>query len=373
MTDIQEIPDWISPPGETIIDILEERGWTQAELAERTGFTRKHINQLIKGNASITEETALKLERVLGSTAGFWLSREAQYRESIARQSELNDLKADVGWLAQLPVADMIRFGWIKRYSERVRQVAECLRYFGVASVAAWKEKYENMVLAYRASDKFDRKQGSVTAWIRYGEREAETVDCANYQRSVLETNLATMRCLVAESDPVVFLPRLKELCCASGIVLVIAPTPKGCPVSGITRWLQPDKALVMLSLRYKSNDHFWFTFFHEIAHLILHGKKMMFLELHDGLDDKSEDEANRWAANFLIPTGFEKQLVQIDMSENAIQQFAATVGVPSGIVVGRLQKDKRIPWNTTLNSLKIFYKWFDDEEYDGYNPSTAC
>ncbi len=81
MININEMPNWISPPGETILDILEERGWSQSELAERTGYTRKHINQLVKGNASITEETGLKLERVLGSTAGFWLNREAQYRE----------------------------------------------------------------------------------------------------------------------------------------------------------------------------------------------------------------------------------------------------------------------------------------------------
>lgn len=363
MTDIQELPDWISPPGETILDILEERGWTQSELAERTGFTRKHINQLIKGNATITEETALKLERVLGSTAGFWLGREAQYREMIARRSELDDLKADVSWLSQLPIADMVRFGWIKKHSERVRQVAECLRYFGVANVGAWKEKYENMVLAYRASDKFDRKLGSVTAWIRYGEREAETVDCATFRKAVLETNLGIMRSLASESDPSAFLPRLKELCRESGIILVIAPTPAGCPVSGITRWLQPEKALVMLSLRYKSNDHFWFTFFHEIAHLILHGKKMMFLEVHDGLDDKSEDEANRWASGFLIPPLFEKQLGQLDGSEVGILRFAEAAGIPAGIVVGRLQKDKLLPWNTALNSLKVFYRWSNDEE----------
>jgi len=363
MIDIFEVPDWVSPPGETILDILEERGWTQAELAERTGFTRKHVNQLIKGKASITEETALRLERVLGSTAGFWLKREAQYRETSARQSELNDLKSDVGWLSQLPIADMVRFGWIKRHNERVRQVAECLRYFGVASVVAWKDKYEAMVLAFRASEKFERKQGAVTAWIRNGEREAEGIDCAVYQRVILESNLPGIRSLMTESDPAVFLPKLKEFCRESGIVLVIAPSPKGCPVSGITKWLQPDKALVMLSLRYKSNDHFWFTFFHELAHLILHGKKMMFLELHDGLDNKSEDEANRWAANFLIPLAYEKQLRKLELSEARILQFAEDVGIPPGIVVGRLQKDNLIPWNSSLNALKVFYRWDEDEE----------
>ena len=83
MTEPREFePDWLSPPGDTIVDVLEERGWTQAELAERTGYTRKHVNDLVKARVAITPDTALRLEATLGSTAHFWLRREALYRES---------------------------------------------------------------------------------------------------------------------------------------------------------------------------------------------------------------------------------------------------------------------------------------------------
>jgi len=359
MIDINEMPDWISPPGETILDILEERGWSQSELAERIGYTRKHINQLVKGNASITEETALRLERVLGSTAGFWLNREAQYRELIARKSELEELKAYIPWLQKLPVADMVRFGWIKKYPKQVYQVAECLRYFGVATVEAWTSKYENLVLAYHATDTFDRKEGSVLAWLRFGEQEAEGIVCSAFQKSILEGNLVRMRSLIQQDDPNIFLPELKKLCCASGIVLVVAPTPSGCPVFGLTRWLQPDKALLMLSLRYKSNDQFWFSFFHEIAHLLLHGKRMVFLEgLQENLENKAEDEANQWAANFLIPPAFQGKLSKLEHSESEINTFSDEIGSVAGIVVGRLQREKLVPWNSLLNKLKVFYTW---------------
>ena len=359
MININEMPNWISPPGETILDILEERGWSQSELAERIGYTRKHINQLVKGNASITEETALKLERVLGSTAGFWLNREAQYRELIARKSELEELKECVPWLKKLPVADMVRFGWIQKHSKRVYQVAECLRYFGVATVEAWASKYENLVLAYHASETFDRKEGSVIAWLRLGEQEAEGISCSAFQKSILEGNLSRMRSLTKQDDPNIFLPELKKICCASGIVLVVAPTPSGCPVFGLTRWLQPDKALLMLSLRYKSNDQFWFSFFHEVAHLLLHGKKMLFLEgLKEKLENKAEDEANRWAANFLISPTFKETLETLEQSESEITRFSDEIGVAAGIVVGRLQREGFVPWNSLLNKLKIFYQW---------------
>ena len=80
MTDLLQTftPDWISPPGDTIADLIEEREWSQVDLAKRLGYTKKHISLLINGKAPITEETALKLENVLGSTTSFWLSREAQ-------------------------------------------------------------------------------------------------------------------------------------------------------------------------------------------------------------------------------------------------------------------------------------------------------
>lgn len=78
-------PDWASPPGDTIVDLIEERGWTQAELAERLGYSAKHVNRLVQGKVALTEDAALRLEPVLGASAGFWLTREARYRERAAR------------------------------------------------------------------------------------------------------------------------------------------------------------------------------------------------------------------------------------------------------------------------------------------------
>ncbi|MDJ0676424.1 MAG: HigA family addiction module antitoxin [Calothrix sp. MO_167.B42] len=87
-------PDWVSPPGDTIADLLKERDWTQADLAKRLGYKTQHISQLINGKAPINQETALKLEQVLGSTAAFWLNREAQYRAGLERiEEEKNRLK----------------------------------------------------------------------------------------------------------------------------------------------------------------------------------------------------------------------------------------------------------------------------------------
>jgi len=352
-------PDWVSPPGDTMADLLEEKGWSQRELANRTGYTTKHISLLINGKASISEETALKLERVLGSTARFWMNREALYRESIARAEELDALEAHKDWLKQIPVREMIRFRWISEFKHKGQQVAECLRYFGVASVEAWKSQYGALPIAYRASLVFEKAAGPVAAWLRQGEQVASQLDCHPYDAKRFRALLEELRALTQEPDPGVFLPRLIAQCTEAGVAVVVCPAPKGCPASGVTRWLSADKALLMLSLRYKSNDHFWFTFFHEAAHLLLHRKRMMFLEVtKDGLDGKEEAEADAFARDWLIPPEAAKALPMLDRTEPAIRAYAQQLGIAPGIVLGRMQKEQLEPWQTYLNELKVRYTW---------------
>jgi HTH-type transcriptional regulator / antitoxin HigA len=163
-------PEWVSPPGETIDDLLEEKGWTQAELALRIGYTKKHVNELVAGRAAITPETALRLESTLGSTAGFWLNREAQYREALLRRDAEERFAIQADWLAQLPLGEMLRRSWIRKLPSEGAQVAECLRFFGVASVDAWRHAYEQPLCAFRRSGRLSRQQGAVVAWLRQGE-----------------------------------------------------------------------------------------------------------------------------------------------------------------------------------------------------------
>lgn len=349
-------PDWISPPGDSIADLLEEKAWSQAEFAQRCGYTRKHVSLLINGKASITEDTALKLERVLGSTARFWLVREVQYRESLARQKEFTDLEAQSDWLKQLPLADMFKFGWIRKFSHKGQQVSECLKYFGVSSVAIWNKRYTEPVAAFRASNKFEKEGAAVSAWLRQGERQATEINCKPFDKAKFMQALPMLRALSNEANPETFVPKLTQACAELGVAVVFAPTPRGCPVSGATRWLAPDKALLMLSLRHATNDHLWFAFFHEVGHILLHGKKMLFLELKN-LDDQHEQEADKFARNLLIPPAAASQLPELAKTYAAVTQFASKLKIPPAIVVGRMQKEKLLTWGQ-LNNCKVRYHW---------------
>lgn len=354
-------PDWISPPGETIEDLLEELGWKKSELAERTGFTAKHVNELVKGRAGISADTAERLARVLGSSPGFWLGREAQYRAALGRRQALEKAEAEAPWLRELPVAWMIKKGWLKRWPSRGAQVVECLTFFGVASVDAWRAHYQRPLAAFRASEKFDKRLGSVATWLREGERRATAVDTASFDAQRFRQALAEFRTLTLEAKPAVFVPELVQACAACGVAVAFVPAPSGCPASGATRWLGPDKAMLLLSLRYKTNDHLWFTFFHEAAHLLLHGKRLLFIEGIDGLDEEHETEANRFARDQLIPPTAAARLEILGrapkVSKASVRRFAASIEIAPGIVVGRMQREGWLPYSH-MNDLKVRYRW---------------
>ena len=350
--------DWISPPGHTIADLLEERNWTQAQLADRLGVSRKHVSELMTGKATISESNAIKLARVLGSTVGFWLNRESGYRAALADLRAIEQLRDDVSWLDELPISHMRKKGWIRSSRDKAQTVSECLRFFGVGSVDAWRSWSDGLgQTAYRMSDRAGKAFGSIAAWLRFGEIQASTLDCDVFSKEVFKTHLETLRALTLESDPDVFVPRLQKLCGDAGIAVIFAPTPRGCPASGATRWLAPNKALLMLSLRYKTNDHLWFTFFHEAAHILLHRKKLMFLELNQNGDGEEEAEANQFAADLLIPSQNLDLLRTLANNRAEVSQFARKIGIPPGIVVGRMQHEGILP-HGQLNDLKVKYAW---------------
>lgn len=357
-------PTWVSPPGETIEDLLEENGWTQSEFAQRMGFTPKHVNDLIKGRSTISAEAAARLARVLGSTPQFWLNRDAQYRVALERERLRRAAGDEADWLKELPLPWMKKQGWVESFSDKGEQVLECLSFFGVTSVDAWRQRYTQPLTAFRASPKFPKKVGAVATWLREGERRAAALVCEPFDKAGFKAALQKIRSLTPTADPAVFVPQLVRICARNGVAVVVVPAPTGCPASGATKWLTPDKAILQLSLRYKSNDHMWFTFFHEAAHLLLHGKKLLFIEGIDGLDDKLEQQADRFAGNQLISPEDARRLRAMaargQASKAGVRRFARDLGIAPGIVVGRMQKEGWLPWHY-LNDLKVRYRFEDD------------
>lgn len=332
-------PDYIVPPGKTLEEVLDYLDMTQAELAKRTGLSTKHVNQVVNGAAAITPDTALLLERATGVSARTWSNLEVAYREYVTRQQEEERLSADIGWLDELPIQELIKRGCVGKRDRAVDTLRDVCGFFGVANRAAWDTLWHKPT-AYRTSKAFTSNPGAVAAWLRLGELQAAEIDCKPFDRAGLTKALGDFRELTRDRDPARWWPSLIERCASVGVAVVGEPEIKGARINGAARWLAPDKALVQLSLRYHWNDIFWFTFFHEVGHLLIHSKKDAFINdksRHSGV----EQEADGFAAQILIPRRFEAELSEIVSLQQA-SQFAERIGVAPGIVVGRLQHDGR-------------------------------
>lgn len=353
-------PDYAVAPGEILAYELELRSMTRAELANRTGLSEKHVISILKGKGStiITPETAIKLERALAMPVDYWLNLEAHYQETRARLAEQEKLAQDLGWLDRIPVKAMTKFGWIQKFSDKRAQLDEVLRFFGIASVAQWDDVWPRLAVAYRQHTKQENFPEAVSAWLRQGEIEASRIECKPFQKKTFRLALDEIRALTTEADPASFVPELQTRCARVGVAVVFVPGLPKTGVNGATRWLSPSKALIQLSLRYKSNDHLWFTFFHEAGHVLLHGKKELFLEGANGMDEEREAQADAFARDHLIPPrGWRSFIKRADFSLQSVQDFATEVDIAPGVIVGRLQHEEKLP-HSHGNGLKVRFRW---------------
>jgi|HubBroStandDraft_5_1064220.scaffolds.fasta_scaffold01873_12 HTH-type transcriptional regulator/antitoxin HigA len=358
----QYLPDKVSPPGETLLEVLESRQMSQAEFAERTGRPKKTINEIVRGKAQITAETAIQFERVLGVPASFWIAREQNYRESIARAKEASVLEEETEWLRQIPYKSLVNLGWVRSHAIRSHQIEELLRFFAVASPTSWKDIWQGATPAFRKSPSFGSEPGAVAAWLRQGEILSTKQTCAKFDEEGFRAALGQIRGLSRDMPrdlPVV----IRSLCNAVGVAVAFVPEVSGTRLWGASRWLTSNCALIQLSLRYKTDDHFWFTFFHEAAHILLHSKRDIFLDEEGQQEADQEAEADEFSRNWLIPEFQYKQFCRRGtFTCTAAARFAYEVGISPGIVIGRLQHEN-LASRKFCNDLKKDVSWIFIED----------
>jgi HTH-type transcriptional regulator/antitoxin HigA len=340
-------PNWLVAPGEILLEALSDRGMTQAELAQRTARPAKTINEIIKGKAAVTAETAIQLERVLGISARFWNGLEAAFREGLARLEAQQELEANVSWLDGFPVVDMVRRKLIERGTSKAETLASLLAYLGLSSPEAFDRHWMSAPASLRSAPAFEAAPKAVAAWLRWGEREASKIEAPPFDADRFRQVLAEIRPLTRRAPFTQIIKRVKEMCRASGVVLVLIPELEGTHLSGAVRWLG-SKAIIQLSLRYKTDDQFWFTFFHEAGHLLTGSRRLDRVdsaEPSEAQDDAEERAADQFARDQLLPPQSYLDFVAgLDFSEASIRSFAETEQIAAGIVVGRLQADDKIP-----------------------------
>ena len=329
-------------PGEALKEKLEEMGMSIKEFAIRATKPEKTIIAVINGKSSVTSEMAVSFESVTKIPASFWLRNQALFDEYLVRLKREEEAKASIEWMRQFPYAEMVKRGWIEAVKTPEEKVRNLFEFFGVSTEKAWADYYLNQQLkvAFRISLASTKDPHAMSVWLRQGELQAQKEGLnTTFDEKALKAMLQTMKQLMVD-EPDDFFLQLKALCRACGVILIATPTLPKAPISGATRWIR-DTPVIQLSGRYKGYDYLWFNFFHEVGHILLHGKKEIFLE-NAGLtnqDQTKENEADTFASDILLSRTHEHEFLRNStFTEKVILDAAKKYNTHPSILVGRLK-----------------------------------
>lgn len=346
----QPQPDWIVSPGEILAEALEERSMTQAELSRRTARPLKTINEIVKGKAAITPETALQLEYALGISAGFWLNADREWQERRAREKAQHALKGSRSWSAKFPLRELSRIGLVPSTTSGLEQTDALLRLFGVTSAEAWERQWAVSTARFRRPSSLKSDPYALAAWLRATEVLAGRTQCRPFDAVKLTQLLPRLREMTT-LDTLGFEDLLPQLLAEAGVVLVLLGEFGAARIYGASYWLSSGTAVIALSARGRKDDQFWFSLFHEIGHLLNSTRREPHLELegmHGGPTDVDdvERQVNEFAAQTLVPDGVLTALLAApSIDEDLLRSTADAAQVGVGILVGRLQHEGKLTW----------------------------
>ncbi|UAB82415.1 ImmA/IrrE family metallo-endopeptidase [Marixanthomonas sp. SCSIO 43207] len=343
-------PESVTHPSEFLIESLEEKNIGAKEFAIKTGKPEKTITAVLKGESSITPDMAVLFEQVLKIPAHFWNEAQRNYDEYEARVNFQKNIEQCKEWARNFPYAKMVKYGWVKKTRKAEEKVIELFKFFEVASQKGFEDYYYNQRtrVAFRISLKNQENATAIAAWLRRGELQAYQINTPEFNKNLFKKKLHEIKALMAK-QPRDFFEELHNICKSAGVKVVHTPCLPKAPIHGSTRWIK-DAPLIQLSGRYKRNDIFWFTFFHEVGHILLHGKKYISIENIDvdGENKEFEKEADEFASDWILSKKEENEILNSNpLTYEDIINYAKKFGTHPACIIGRFQHKRRIPYGT--------------------------
>jgi HTH-type transcriptional regulator / antitoxin HigA len=324
-------------PGEMLRRVLAARGMSQAELAARVGLSPKHVNQVLHGIALMSPDAAIALERVLGTPASIWTRLDTRWQEARSRERAHQTLSEYTVWTDHFPLIELKKRDLLSGIEQGPALADALLRLFRVVSPQAFDRVWLGTLQGgFRRAQQFEVDKYATATWLMLAERQAEHISIEPFSTSRLRRALTELRRLTRLPVALGFV-EARRLLAECGVKLVFIESIGGCRAHAATWWVTPSQPIVALSERQKRVDSFWYSLFHEIAHLILHPRRQVFVDFaKDFGDDQDgkETQANNFAAEILVPRQHDATIRTLPLNE--LPNFATSLEVGTEIVAGR-------------------------------------
>lgn len=330
--------DWAPHPGRMLQRELDARGISQAELAARAGLSTKHVNLVVKGNASLSSDVAVTLEQILGTPAEFWLSLEAAYQAQEIRAQRRESLASYSEWASRFPRDLLVARRVISAREAATEIVAKLLRLFRVASPSAFEKTWLEPQASYKRSQLHQIDPYLTALWLRLAEIEADDLltNAATYDPDALREVAAKLPPLTTMEIADGF-REAQRLLLGAGVALVFVPEISSTRICGVSRWVGGHPIIAVTS-RYKTFDSFWFTLLHEIAHILMHPRRSTYIDFTGKAQDNTdarESDANSFAEETLIPLAIRSRVIAATTPEEIVD-IANHLGISAGVVAGQ-------------------------------------
>ncbi len=351
------------PPGEFLEEVLDDLGMGKEELAKRMNRPPAKLSAIFKGGKAITPDTALQLEKVTGVSANIWTGLESEYRLTLARlqeQTEQLKRKKEIPLITKFCYNQLAKLGHVVRKTKPIEKVEELQKFLGVTSLTNIDNirRYQPL-FRQNINKNYKVSPEAIISWLRIGEKKAYKIETNKFDAAKLKSLISELRKMTTTS-PEKFQSKIEQKFSDAGVALIIIPHFPKTYAHGASFWLNKNKAVIIMTIRGKWADMFWFSLLHELGHILLHSKQQIFIESDkvDFIVRNLEDEADKFASDNLISSRKYKKFIERGkFYKKEILHFAEEIGVHAGIVVGRLQHDKVIlpSWH---NDLRERYFW---------------
>lgn len=345
-------PAEVFPPGEFLRDELDERGWTQIDLAQVMNRSGTAVNEIISGKRRISPEMAKGLPAALGTTPELWLNLESAYQLSQLRDDDNDAIARRARLYSIAPIKEMVRRGWIAPSDNVAVLESRVRKFFAMANdddEPDWPAHAARKATPYSQSP-----TPAQTAWLHRVAQLARAVQAKPYSTRSVDDAAANLRLLMHQPEEVRRVPRVLG---DAGIKFVIVEPLSSSKIDGACLWVD-GQPIIAMSLRFNRLDSFWFVLLHELAH-VRQEVRSLDVELDATWDDSEMPEveriANEYATALLLP---QSQLdsfiarVRPLYSTRRVVAFAQTMQVHPAIVVGQLQFRREVPYSSLRNLL---------------------
>lgn len=341
-------PDYAVAPGSTLDELIEERGMSQTELADRTGLARKTINEIIKGKAPLTPETAQKFELVLQTPAQFWNERERLFRQRLAAREQESELKKHLGWEKNFPYSELAARKAVPATGNALHKIWNLCRFFGISQPESIDKIFASLTISgtmFRRQSIAKPKPYLAWTWVRLAEVKAMDIATGNFDTGQFEK---CVRAVPGRSASVhdgqslnTFIDATIESFRMSGVALVLVPEFAGAAINGAAFW-RGNRPIIAVTLRGKRLDGLVFTLLHEAAHVLHHGKKVAVVDAgtdgKTGEGQKIEREADNAAAEWCIAKEFDSKIMGLQ-NVTELNDLSAKIKVHPELIIGRYAK----------------------------------